>query len=428
METCMFEFDGEAIAAAAAASPGFMLRARFWTADVVFRMGDDAYRLEMRDGQPARFARDASEAPSEIRIGAPAEAWEKLLMAVPPPPYHDPLYASYRVGFRVEGDVHREVAPYWAAIQEFIGVLRRARSGAAPAQPTEEVEREFDAAVGRYMYVRLGGVQHRIYFEEAGDGPVPLILQHTASSDGRQWRHLLEDPDLQRMFRMIAYDLPFHGKSLPPTSIPWWDQEYRLTKARLIETVQAICDRLKLDRPVYMGCSVGGHLAPDLALACPERFRAIVGINSGLGAQGPNKPSVFEQSYKNPRVGDVWKGAVNLGLTAPTSPEAYRREVAWTYSQSVPEAMPGDIHYYAHDHDLTEDEARGIDTSKTPLYLLTCEYDPLAHEDGTARLAQAVKGAKFQILPGLGHFGPAEDPAAFKAAVMPVFEEISRLP
>lgn len=424
----MFDFDGEAIAAAARASPGFLLRARFWTADVVFRMGDEAYRLEMRDGQPARFSRDASDAPAEVRIGAPAEAWDKLLMAVPPPPYHDPLYASYRVGFRVEGDVHSQVAPFWAAIQEFIAILRHARSGAAPAPPTPEVEREFDAAVGRYMYVELGGVQHRIYYEEAGHGPVPLLLQHTASADGRQWRHLLEDPDFQRMFRMIAYDLPFHGKSLPPPSTPWWEQEYRLTKARLIETVLAICGRLKLDRPAYMGCSIGGHLAPDLALACPEAFRAIVGINAGLCAGGAGKPSIFEMSYRNPRVGDVWKGAVNLGLTAPTSPEAYRREVAWTYAQSVPEAMPGDIYYFTHDHDLTEELARRIDTSKTPLYLLTCEYDPLAHEDGTARLARAVTGSKFQILAGLGHFGPAENPAGFKAAVLPVMEEIARLP
>ena len=48
---------------------------------------------------------------------------------------------------------------------------------------------------GKYMYVDFGGVEHRVYFEEAGQG-VPVLLQHTAGSDSRQWRHLLEDPEI----------------------------------------------------------------------------------------------------------------------------------------------------------------------------------------------------------------------------------------
>ena len=424
----MFDFDGDSIAAAAAASPAFAIRARYWTADVVFGMGDEAYRLEMRDGVVARFARDSSGAPANVLVSGPAEAWEKLLSAVPPPGADDPLITGLRSGLSVRGEVAREVAPYYPAIQEFIAVLRGAHSGPSPVRAVPDVQRKFDAAVGRYIYVTLGGVQHRIYFEEAGHGPVPLLLQHTASAEGSQWRFLLEDPDFQRMFRMIAYDLPYHGKSLPPTSVRWWEQDYKLTKARLIETVLAISGGLELDRPVYMGCSVGGFLAPDLALACPEAFRAIVGINAGLGIDPARWHDEIENTYLNPRVGDVWKGAVNVGLTAPTSPEALRREVGWVYSKSAPQAMWGDIYYYAHDHDLTEEQARSIDTSRTPLYLLTCEYDVLATDDGTARLARAIPGAKFQIIPGLGHFGPAENPEDFKAALAPVFEEIAGLP
>ena len=115
-------------------------------------------------------------------------------------------------------------------------------------------------------------------------------------------------------------------------------------------------------------------------------------------------------------------------LGTPTSPEAYRRETGWVYSQGAPPVMKGDLYYYNKDHDLTEEEARRIDTSKVAVYLLTGEYDPLNTPEGTARLARCIKGAHFQVLPGLGHFGPSENPEDFKPALLPILQEIAGLP
>ena len=89
---------------------------------------------------------------------------------------------------------------------------------------------------GRYVYVTVQGVEYRVYYEEAGEG-MPILCQHTAGSDGRQWRHLLEDPELTKEFRIIATDLPFHGKSLPPTEQAWWSERYSLNQAFLLDFV-----------------------------------------------------------------------------------------------------------------------------------------------------------------------------------------------
>jgi hypothetical protein len=75
-----------------------------------------------------------------------------------------------------------------------------------------------DAAVGRYISLPIDGIAYRVYCEKAGTG-IPLLLQPTAGADGRQWRHLLEETDLQQHFRMITYDLPYHAKSLPPLTV-----------------------------------------------------------------------------------------------------------------------------------------------------------------------------------------------------------------
>ena len=62
---------------------------------------------------------------------------------------------------------------------------------------------KFEAAIGRYVWLEIQGVEYRVYFEEAGQG-IPLICQHTAGSDGKQWRHFLTDPDLTGRFRVIV--------------------------------------------------------------------------------------------------------------------------------------------------------------------------------------------------------------------------------
>ncbi len=65
-----------------------------------------------------------------------------------------------------------------------------------------------------------------MYLEEAGQG-IPLLCLHTAGADSRQFRHVLNDREVTGRFRVIAFDLPWHGRSNPPDG--WWTTRYRLT-------------------------------------------------------------------------------------------------------------------------------------------------------------------------------------------------------
>jgi pimeloyl-ACP methyl ester carboxylesterase len=112
-----------------------------------------------------------------------------------------------------------------------------------------------------------------------------------------------------------------------------------------------------------------------------------------------------------------------LGCMSPQSPEPYRRETAWLYSQGAPGVFSGDTYYYGRDHNLTG-LASEIDTSKVAVHLLTGEYDRLADDDGTPELAREIPGATYTMIPGLGHFGPSEHPELLKRYLLPVLEEI----
>jgi pimeloyl-ACP methyl ester carboxylesterase len=277
----------------------------------------------------------------------------------------------------------------------------------------------FEAVTGRYLRLEVDGRTFRVYVETAGEG-IPLVLQHTAGSDNRQWRHLLNDEDVGRKFAMVAADLPGHGKSLFAEKEAWWAREYRLTRDFFMQFQVRLAEALGLERPVFMGCSIGGHLAADLALEYPGFFRACIGLQASA-----HTPSASLDALDNPRIGNDYAAALMYGLTSPTSPEARRHEVALIYSQAAPGVFKGDLHYYTVDHDLRT-RAGEIDTSKTALYILSGEYDWSSTTAASKELADAVPGARFVPMPGLGHFPMAEDPARFKGYLMPVLEEIAR--
>jgi pimeloyl-ACP methyl ester carboxylesterase len=281
----------------------------------------------------------------------------------------------------------------------------------------------FDSPTGRYIHLTLDGLDHRVYFEEAGQG-IPVLLQHTAGAHGAQWRHLFEDPRITRHFRLIAYDLPFHGKSLPPDGKSWWAEEYRLTTRALMDVPVTLARELELDRPVYMGCSIGGLLALDLARYHPEVFRAVVGLEPALKVEG-NLESLA--GFWHPRVSNEYKATVMYGLMSPTSPEARRRETVFVYSQGWPPAFLGDLYFYIDDHDLRE-EAAAIDTSRCPVYLLSGEYDYSATPAHARAAQEAIPGATYTEMAGLGHFPMSEDPERFIAHLLPVLESIRKLP
>lgn len=404
------------------ADPALRLSARYWTVTLGLDMGSVCYEVSFRDGEVEDVRRTSALSDAcDVTYAGPNSAWERLLAAVPEPGYQDLRLLGGP--FTETGDQIGHIAPYYAAVQDVVAVFRRLVSGPPPALPAAERAVEFDSAVGRYVYLHVEGVRYRVYFEQAGTGPVPLVLQHTAGADSRQWRHLLEDPDIQRLYTMYAYDLPYHGRSLPPVEVRWWEQEYCLTRDFLLDFVVAFSAAMAVERPVFMGCSIGGHLATDLALYRPDDFRAVIGLNGGLGQRIGRAPVI--NSMYHPRVASDVKAAMMLSNTAPTSPEAYRREVAWVYSQGAPPVLKGDAHYYTIGHDMTAEEAGRIDTTKVGVYMLTGSYDAFAGPDGTSRFIDAVPGSVYVLADGLGHFGPAEDPAGARRALWPLLERVA---
>jgi len=272
---------------------------------------------------------------------------------------------------------------------------------------------------GRYVHLEFEGRPCRVYFEEAGEG-IPLVCLHTAGADGRQYRHLMTDRAITDRFRVLAFDMPRHGKSFPPPG--WRDEEYRLTSAAYAEMVLAFCDGLCLARPVVMGCSIGGRMALYLAIHHPERFRAIIGLEST--DYQPRGWFDIEWLHQPDVHGGEACGAIVSGLFGPQSPDEYRWETVWGYMQGGPGVFKGDVWFYRVEGDIRE-ETRRIDVRKCPLYLLTGEYDFGCTPEDTRRTAAAIEGVEVTVMEGLGHFPMSEHPEQFRRYLMPVLDRIA---
>jgi len=278
----------------------------------------------------------------------------------------------------------------------------------------------FEPIIGRYLNMELLGRPHRLYVEEAGQG-IPLLCLHTAGSDGRQYRGLMNDARVTANYRVIAFDMPWHGKSSPPAG--WQNEEYRLTSRDYVRMILEISAALELDRPVVMGCSIGGRIVLYLAHEHAETFRAIIGLESS-----PHVAPYYDVSWLHrPDVhgGEVCAGVVS-GLISPTAPETERWETLWHYMQGGPGVFKGDLYFYKVDGDI-RDKVDEIDGRSANLYLLTGEYDYSCTSEATLDIGRRT-GAEAIIMKGLGHFPMSEEPARFVSYLLPVLEKIRARP
>ncbi len=261
--------------------------------------------------------------------------------------------------------------------------------------------------VGRYVNVTINGVQQRIYFEEAGQGR-PVLCLHTAGADTRQWRHLLSDAEVTKTNRLIAFDMPWHGKSLPPEGFE--TQEYLLTTEAYVDTVLAVAQALGLDRPVLAGCSMGGRIALQLAALHADRFSGFIAIEAS-----DFQPAWYDIDWfhrPDAHGGEMGAALVSANIS-PHAPNAERWNTLWMFMQSGPGVFRGDLSFYTRDDSLIARLPR-IDTAATPVHIIVGAYDLTCTPEDAKRTADAIPGATLAVMEELGHFPMSEHPAGFR--------------
>jgi pimeloyl-ACP methyl ester carboxylesterase len=365
----------------------------------------------------------------DFALRAAPEAWDGFLASPPPAGYHDIWAAAWAGRMKIEGNLTVFMAHH-LSVWRVLKLVREAASGPVSAPTPSGMGNRPRAAskpVGRYVDVEVEGHKLEVfYLESTGPGTIPLLCQHTAGAHNHQFRSLLRDADVTSKYRVIAYDLPYHGKSDPPIGEEWWKEEYKLTTSFFEKFVVSFSRALELDRPVYLGCSMGGVLGLHLALKEAKEFRAIIAMEAGEWT-----PGFYTKWWAHPAVdGRELVASVADGLIAPHTSEADRRLTMWYYAQGGPGVVKGDLYFYSMMHDLRRNEENrpsvcDIDCTKTPLYMLTGRYDYLTTPDASEATAKQIPHAQFQVLEKLGHFPMSESHELLMKTLGPILNNIA---
>jgi pimeloyl-ACP methyl ester carboxylesterase len=359
-------------------------------------VGDDI--LLRLDGGAVVFEGNAEP---DIVLAAAEDDWEKLLVVPPPPRFQAfTALAIANPAFTLSGDPHL-IAQARAVIERLFELVVLS----PPAQALG-VERLMSQISGRYHRVTLPEGTADIHVETAGSGR-PILFLHTAGADARQFHGQLADVALAADWRLIAPDMPFHGRSMPPEG--WQGEPYQLSGQRYLGWCAAIIEQVIGEKAIVAGGSMGAALALLLAAERPDLVTGIIAIEPPFRSKGRRNPF---QHHVGVHAG-LHNAAFVRGLMSPTSPIDNRRRASWIYSQGAPEIYAGDLTFYSDEFDGAQVAPR-IDAGRTPVSMLCGTYDYSATPEDGAKLAALIPGADLRVMEGLGHFPMCEHPDLFR--------------
>ncbi|WP_424629913.1 alpha/beta fold hydrolase [Bradyrhizobium sp. SYSU BS000235] len=377
--------------------------------NVAFQAGEANVRLVFENG---RFSFVDQIGHTQIRVKAAAEAWDKVLQTPPPPTFH-----SFTALDLVNPEFSIDAEPLLLA--QARPVLERLVERLIDAQPATRASppRNLSQIEGRWHEVTIRGVAHEIYAETAGEG-TPILFLHTAGADSRQFIAQLSDTELAGRFQMIAADLPFHGRSMPPRT--WDGGDYKLDLATYRDWCAAILEQVVGRRAIVVGGSMGAAMTMVLAAERPELLLGVVAVEPPLLSKGRRNPFQHHVAVH----GALHNASYVRGLMSPLSPESDRRRSAWIYSQGAPGIYGGDLAFYSDEFDGALTAGR-IDAGQTPVALLSGGYDYSATPKDGRKLAELIPGSFFKEMPGLGHFPMCENPDLFRPYLQDALDHVT---
>ncbi len=149
-------------------------------------------------------------------------------------------------------------------------------AGTAPA---------FAAEDGKYA--NFNGV--KIHYIDRGKGE-PIVLLHGGTSSLQSWIDRGVVANLEKDFRVIAFDARGHGKSDSPREPAAYGRQQALDVVRLL-------DQLKIDRAHIVGFSLGGSTVAQLLTLHPERFLTATQVAAaGRSPKAANDPRIEKEA------------------------------------------------------------------------------------------------------------------------------------
>lgn len=262
-------------------------------------------------------------------------------------------------------------------------------------------------------YLPIGGA--RLYYELSGVGPV-VVLIHAGIADSGMWSEQI--PALEAYFRVLRYDVRGYGQSELTATWPAYSD---------YDDLRMLLEHFSIERVHLIGCSMGGGIALDFALAHPELVDRIVLSGAGVGRFLPPSDALrqgWDQVEEALEAGDLelalelenrmWVDGPQRApeTVAPELRDRVREMNRRIYNNAA--ALVGEPEALA----LDPPAAQRLHELNAPVLVTAGDLDLPDVLVLVDHLSAHLPNATAVIIPDAGHMLPMEQPAAFNRLVL----------
>ena len=265
--------------------------------------------------------------------------------------------------------------------------------------------------VARDRFVTVNGLRLR-YRDWGGDGP-PLLALHGAAAHAHWWDPVA--PRLWRRVRVLALDWRGHGRSA-------WPRPPAYASADFAADLLGLIERLRLERVVVAGHSMGGHAALAFAAWHRDALARLVVVDAkpmvnlqrllALQARGERPRPEFPSREAALR-------RFRLSPPETTAPPALVRAIG---ARGI-RRLPSGRWVYRFDP-ACERTRRPVDAwpllprIAVPTLMVRGEHSTILPRDLAERMAKAIPSARLEELPGAHHHVTLDAPEALAECLL----------
>ena len=254
-----------------------------------------------------------------------------------------------------------------------------------------------------------------LHVEQAGTGRA-LVLLHAFPLSGAMW--VQQQEALADGWRVLAPDLRGFGRSSQGSDEPSLDH--------MADDVAAMLDRLRLDRVVLGGLSMGGYVTMALLRRHPHRVRAVVLADTKATADPPparEKRQRIAARLDEERTPAALIEEVLPTLCGPTTAQQ-RPAVGEQVAGMVRNADPAAAAWAQRAMAARPDSTATLGSVDVPSLVVRGQEDELSTPADADLMVDAVPDARLVVLAGSGHLTALEVPNDFTNALRAFLSQV----
>jgi 3-oxoadipate enol-lactonase len=255
------------------------------------------------------------------------------------------------------------------------------------------------------MKATVNGIQ--TYYEIHGKEASPwLVFSHSLACSVRMWDG--EIAKLKDRYRVLVYDTRGHGQSAAPKG-PY-------TLEQLAEDLQALLKHLKIEKPHYVGLSMGGMIGQTFSLKYPGRLATMTLCDTTsrypaeAAAMWQERIRIAESKGMGPLVQPTLERWFTEAFRK-NHPEKVKRVAALIEKTPV----PGYVGCCAAIPKINVTSR--LKEIKTPTLVICGNDDPGTPPAMAREIQENIPGARLALIPQAAHLANIEQPEAFNRAL-----------